>query len=57
MSNRTQSHRSADERYNNKRYQKKVAFNKETESELIALIEKIPNFKEWVKTKLQEASQ
>ena len=56
MSNRTKAHRSADERYNNKRYQKKVAFNKETESELIALIEKIPNFKEWVKSKLQEAS-
>lgn len=56
MSNRTKAHRSADERYNNKRYQKKVAFNKDTEGELIALIEKIPNFKEWVKTKLQEAS-
>jgi len=56
VSKRTEAHRSADERYNDKRYQKKVAFNKETESELIALIEKIPNFKEWVKTKLQEAS-
>jgi len=56
MSERTEAHRFADERYNNKRYQKKVAFNKETEGELIALIEKIPNFKEWVKTKLQEAS-
>ncbi|MCB0413195.1 MAG: hypothetical protein KDD50_02605 [Bdellovibrionales bacterium] len=57
MTNRTEAHRSADERYNSKRYQKKVAFNKDTEGELIALIEKIPNFKEWVKSKLQEASK
>jgi len=53
---RTQSHREADSRYADKRHVKRVSFNTETESELIAKMDKIPNFSEWVKTKLQEAS-
>jgi len=57
MSNRTEAHREADTRYTEKRHVKRVSFNKETESDLIAKTEKIPNFSEWVKTKLQEASQ
>ena len=57
MSNRTEAHREADSRYADKRHVKRVSFNTETESDLIAKTEKIPNFSEWVKTKLQEASQ
>ena len=56
MSNRTEAHREADSRYADKRHVKRVSFNTETESELIAKMDKIPNFSEWVKTKLQEAS-
>ena len=54
MSNRTEAHREADSRYTEKRHVKRVSFNVDTESDLIAKLEKIANFSEWVKTKLQD---
>jgi hypothetical protein len=52
MSNRTEAHREADSRYTDKRYVKRVSFNTETEKALIAKVDEIENFSEWVKKQL-----
>ena len=52
MPKRTSSHREADSRYTAKRYVKNVSFNTEKESDLIAKVDKIENFSEWVKKQL-----
>ena len=58
MPKRTEAHREADSRYTDKRYVKRVSFNVETEQLLIAKVDKIENFSEWVKDKLrQQASK
>jgi len=44
----------ANDRYNDKRYVKRVSFNveKEKEKDLIAKVNEIENFSEWVKKQL-----
>ena len=56
MSNRTKAHRSADERYNEKRDVKRVSFNtqKAEDIERLRKLEQIPNFTEWVKKQIDE---
>ena len=56
MSNRTTAHRSADERYSQKRDVKRVSFNKEKAEDIERLrkIEQIPDFSNWVKSKIDE---
>lgn len=54
MLKRTEAHCEADSRYNDKRYVKRVSFNTETEAGLIAKVDEIENFSEWVKQKLVE---
>ena len=51
---RTTAHRSADERYNNKRDVKRVSFNttKAEDIERLRKLEQIPDFTNWVKSKL-----
>ena len=58
MPKKTSSQKTADDRYNDKRYVKRVSFNTETEWGLIAKVDEIENFSEWVKDKLrQQASE
>ena len=56
MSNRTQAHRSADERYNNKRDVKRVSFNttKAEDIERLRKLEQIPDFTNWVKQQIDK---
>jgi len=56
MSKKTSSQKTADDRYNDKRYVKRVSFNTETECGLIAKVDEIENFSEWVKDKLRQES-
>ena len=58
MTNRTPAHRSADERYNNKRDVKRVSFNTEKAEDIERLrkLEQIPDFTNWVKSKIDELS-
>ena len=54
MTNRTPAHRSADERYNNKRDVKRVSFNTEKSGgyRTPPKLEQIPDFTNWVKSKI-----
>ena len=56
MTNRTPAHRSADERYNNKRDVRRVSFNttKAEDIERLRKLEQIPDFTNWVKSKIDE---
>ncbi len=56
MTIRTQSHRSGDERYNKKRHIKPVTFNttKADDIERLRKLQKIPDFSNWVKSKIDE---
>ena len=55
MTNRTPAHRSADERYNNKRDVRRVSFNT-TKAEDIERLrkEQIPDFTNWVKQQIDK---
>ena len=56
MSNRTPAHRVADSRYSQKRHIKPVTFNttKAEDIERLHKLEKIPDFTNWVKSKIDE---
>ena len=56
MSNRTEAHRSADERYSKKRVLKPVTFNTQNtqDAERLRKIKQIPDFSNWVKSKIDE---
>ena len=56
MTTRTQAHRSADERYSQKRDVKRVSFNKEKAEDIERLrkIEQIPDFSNWVKQQIDK---
>jgi hypothetical protein len=56
MTNRTESHRIADVRYTEKRDVKRVSFNttKAEDIERLRKLEQIPDFSNWVKSKIDE---
>lgn len=56
MSNRTQAHRVADTRYTEKRDVKRVSFNttKSEDIERLRKLQQIPDFSNWVKSKIDE---
>lgn len=57
MTNRTTAHREADSRYSaNKRHIKPVSFNTTNAQDIERLnkLKQIPNFTEWVKSKIDE---
>ena len=56
MTTRTQAHRSADERYSQKRDVKRVSFNttKADDIERLRKIEQIPDFSNWVKQQIDK---
>ena len=56
MSNRTPAHREADSRYSQKRDVKRVSFNtqKAEDIERLRKLEQIPDFTNWVKSKIDE---
>ena len=58
MSNRTEAHCSADERYTTKRDIKRVSFNtqKAEDVERLRKLQQIPDFSNWVKSKIDELS-
>jgi hypothetical protein len=53
---RTKAHREGDSRYNEKRIIKRVSFNKENAQDIERLrkLEQIPDFSNWVKSKIDE---
>lgn len=56
MTTRTKAHREADTRYKTKRHIKPVTFNttKAEDIERLRKIEQIPDFSNWVKSKIDE---
>ena len=56
MRNRTDAHRSADERYSKKRVLKPVTFNTTNaqDAERLRKLKHIPDFSNWVKSKIDE---
>ena len=56
MTNRTPAHREADSRYKTKRHIKPVTFNtkKADDIERLRKLEQIPDFTNWVKSKIDE---
>ena len=56
MSNRTHAHRVADTRYSDKRDVKRVSFNttKAQDVERLRKLQQIPDFSNWVKSKIDE---
>jgi hypothetical protein len=56
MHNRSQSHRTADVRYSDKRDVKRVSFNttKAEDLERLRKLKQIPDFSNWVKSKIDE---
>lgn len=56
MITRTKAHREGDSRYNKKRVLKPVSFNKDNEQDVERLrkIEQIPDYSNWVKSKIDE---
>lgn len=56
MTTRTEAHREADSRYDEKRIIKRVSFNKENAQNIERLrkLQQIPDFSNWVKSKIDE---
>ena len=56
MSNRTPAHREADSRYDEKRIIKRVSFNTTNAQDVERLrkLQQIPDFSNWVKSKIDE---
>ena len=56
MTTRTAAHREADSRYTEKRDVKRVSFNKENahDVERLRKLQQIPDFSNWVKSKIDE---
>lgn len=56
MTNRTNAHRSADERYEQKIDRKVIKFNttKAEDIERLRKLQQIPDFSNWVKSKIDE---
>ena len=56
MTKRTEAHREADSRYSEKRIIKPVSFNTRNtqDIELLRKLQQIPDFSNWVKSKIDE---
>jgi hypothetical protein len=56
MTTRTKAHRTADERYDEKRIIKRVSFNdtKDEDKKRLRKLDGIPDFSNWVKSKIDE---
>ncbi len=56
MTTRTPAHRESDSRYSDKRDVKRVSFNTEKKEDIERLqkLKKIPDFSNWVKSKIDE---